>query len=41
MENYRAYTVTLSLNASQAMSGTVRVMPTDIFVYLPLVKKED
>ncbi|MBN1979782.1 MAG: hypothetical protein JW918_20500 [Anaerolineae bacterium] len=40
LENYQAYTVTLSLNASQAMSDTACVMPTDIFVYLPIVWSE-
>ena len=40
LENYQAYTVTLSLNASQAMSDTVCVMPTDIFVYMPSVRKD-
>ena len=40
LENYQAYTITLSLNASQAMSDTVCVMPTDIFAYLPIVRSE-
>jgi hypothetical protein len=43
VENYRWYTVTLHAMVGETtwMSDTVRVMPTNIFVHLPLVMKED
>jgi murein DD-endopeptidase MepM/ murein hydrolase activator NlpD len=41
LTNYTWYTVTLSavVNAMPIMSDTMRVMPTDRFVYLPLLSK--
>ncbi len=41
LTNYTWYTVTLNamLESTPFLSDTVRVMPTDIFVYLPLVLK--
>jgi hypothetical protein len=36
LTNYAWYTVTLSLQGPLPLSDTVRVMPTDIAVYLPL-----
>jgi hypothetical protein len=41
--NYQTYTVTLNamVGATPILSDTVCVMPTDIFVYLPLAIKED
>jgi hypothetical protein len=41
LTNYTWYTVTLSamVNVMPIMTGTLRVMPTDRFVYLPLVSK--
>lgn len=43
LTNYEWYTVTLSTMRGTAIlfSDTVRVMPTDIFVYLPLVLREN
>jgi hypothetical protein len=42
LTNYEPYTVTLStVGVTPPLSDTVCVMPTDIFVHLPLVKKED
>jgi hypothetical protein len=42
LTNYQTYTVTLNamVGATSILSDTVCVMPTDIFVYLPLVRKE-
>jgi len=39
LTNYTWYTVTLNgmLGSTPFLTDTVRVMPTDIFVYLPLV----
>ena len=39
LTNYTRYTVTLNgmLDSTPFLTDTVRVMPTDIFVYLPLV----
>ena len=41
LTNYHWYTVTLNamLNSTPFLTDTVTVMPTDIFVYLPLVLK--
>jgi hypothetical protein len=41
LTNYTGYTVTLSalLDSTSFLSDTVRVMPTDRLVYLPLVTK--
>jgi hypothetical protein len=41
--NYQWYTVTLHAMVGETswLSDTVRVMPTDIFVYLPVAMKED
>ena len=41
LTNYTWYTVTLNalLDSTPFLTDTVRVMPTDIFVYLPLVRK--
>jgi hypothetical protein len=41
--NYEWYTVTLNamVDAAPILTDTVRVMPTDIFVYLPLIMKEN
>jgi hypothetical protein len=41
LTNYQWYTVTLHalVNSTAWLSDTVRVMPTDIFVYLPEVRK--
>lgn len=42
LENYEWYTVTLiAAGTNPVLSDTVRVMPTDILVYLPIVLKED
>ncbi len=43
VQNYQWYTVTLHamLGSTPFLSDTVRVMPTDRFVYLPLVIRED
>ncbi|MBN1979783.1 MAG: right-handed parallel beta-helix repeat-containing protein [Anaerolineae bacterium] len=42
LTNYEWYTVTLTaVGTNPILSDTVRVMPTDIFVHLPLVLKED
>jgi hypothetical protein len=43
LTNYEWYTVTLSamLNTTAIFSDTVTVMPTDKFVYLPLILKEN
>ena len=43
LTNYEWYTVTLSTMRGTVIlfSDTVRVMPTDIFVYLPLVLREN
>jgi hypothetical protein len=43
VDNYRWYTVTLHamLGETSWLSDTVRVMPTDILVYLPLLLKGD
>lgn len=43
LTNYQWYTVTLNamLNSAPFLTDTVRVMPTDRFVYLPLVRRED
>ncbi len=43
VHNYQWYTVTLHamVGSTSWLSDTVRVMPTDNFVYLPLVVKED
>jgi hypothetical protein len=42
LTNYAWYTVTLStVNATPALSDTVCAMPTDLFMYLPMVVKED
>jgi hypothetical protein len=42
VQNYQWYTVTLSalVDRTALLSDTVRVMPTDIFVHLPLVRRE-
>jgi hypothetical protein len=42
VENYQWYTVTLHAMAGETswLSDTVRVMPTDVFVYLPLIQRE-
>jgi hypothetical protein len=42
LTNYEWYTVTLSamVDSTALLSNTVRVMPTDIFVHLPLVQRE-
>jgi parallel beta-helix repeat protein len=39
LENGRWYTVTLSVDTTPILSETVCVMPTDKFVYLPLIEK--
>ncbi|MCP4361329.1 MAG: hypothetical protein GY796_25245 [Chloroflexi bacterium] len=41
LTNYAPYTVTLNamLEGAPILTGTVSVMPTDIFVFLPLVKR--
>jgi hypothetical protein len=41
--NYEWYTVTLNaiVDSTPILTDTVRVMPTDIFVHLPLVLRED
>ena len=41
LTNYHWYTVTLNamLNSAPFLTDTVRVMPTDRFVYLPLVMR--
>jgi len=41
LTNYTLYTVTLSamLESTPFLTDTVKVMPTDIFVYLPLVSR--
>ncbi|HOT91641.1 MAG TPA: hypothetical protein PLJ78_04895 [Anaerolineae bacterium] len=40
VQNYQWYTVTLStVGVTPALSDTVRVMPTDRFVYLPVTLK--
>ena len=41
LTNYTWYTVTLNamLDTTPIMTGTVRVMPTDFFIYLPLVSR--
>ncbi|MFC1976419.1 glycosyl hydrolase family 28-related protein [Chloroflexota bacterium] len=43
VENYEWYTITLyaMVDSVPFLSDTVRVMPTDIFVYLPVVLKSD
>jgi len=43
LTNYEWYTVTLNalVDSTPILTDTVRVMPTDIFVRLPLVMKED
>lgn len=43
LTNYTWHTVTLEamVDSTSIVSDTVRVMPTDIFVYLPVVMKED
>jgi hypothetical protein len=42
LTNYEPYTVTLStVGVTPPLSDTVCVMPTDIFVHLPLVVRED
>ena len=43
LTNYQTYTVTLNamLGTAPILSDTVCVMPTDIFVHLPLMLKED
>jgi hypothetical protein len=43
LTNYEWYTVTLRamMDTTVLLSDTVSVMPTDIFVYLPLVLKEN
>ncbi|MFQ6101990.1 MAG: hypothetical protein ACE5OS_12265 [Anaerolineae bacterium] len=43
VENYQWYTVALHamVDSTSWLSDTVRVMPTDRFVYLPLVMRED
>jgi hypothetical protein len=43
LTNYQTYTVTLNamVGATPILSDTVRVMPTDTFVYLPAVMKGD
>jgi hypothetical protein len=43
LTNYEWYTVTLStlVDSTALLSDTVRVMPTDIFVHLPLVLREN
>jgi hypothetical protein len=43
LTNYQFYTVTLHamVDSTSFLSDTVRVMPTDKLVYLPLVMKED
>ena len=48
VRNYQWYTITLhamvdvpSIGETSWLSDTVRVMPTDIFVHLPLVMRED
>jgi hypothetical protein len=40
--NYEWYTVTLNamVDSTPILTDTVRVMPTDLFVYLPLVLKD-
>jgi hypothetical protein len=41
VDNYRWYTVTLStVGVTPTLSDTVRVMPTDRFMYLPLVSRD-
>jgi hypothetical protein len=41
LTNYAWYTVTLStVNATPALTDTVRAMPTDVFVHLPLVLRQ-
>jgi hypothetical protein len=41
VQNYQWYTVTLHAmaNSTSILSDTVRVMPTDVFVYLPLIMR--
>jgi hypothetical protein len=43
LTNYQWYTVTLNamVDSSPVLTDTVRVMPTDVFVRLPLMMKED
>jgi hypothetical protein len=43
LTNYEWYTVTLNAmaDATSILTDTVRVMPTNLFVHLPLVMKED
>ena len=43
LTNYQWYTVTLHamVDSTAFLSDTVRVMPTDISVYLPVVRKEE
>jgi hypothetical protein len=43
VQNYQWYTVTLNamVDSTVIVSDTVRVMPTDILVHLPLMMKED
>jgi hypothetical protein len=43
LTNYEWYTVTLSamVDTTAVLSDTVSVMPTDLFVYLPIAMKED
>jgi hypothetical protein len=43
VQNYQWYTVTLYAmeGTTSIMSDTVQVMPTDVFVHLPLMMKED
>ncbi|NBD34467.1 MAG: hypothetical protein GVY30_00530 [Chloroflexi bacterium] len=42
LTNYEWYTVTLSaVGTTPILSDTVKVMPTDIFIYLPLVMREN
>ncbi len=43
LTNYTWYTVTLNamVGSTPFLTDTVRVMPTDIFVYLPLVRRGD
>ncbi len=42
LENYRLYTVTLDavVDTTSILTDSVRAMPTDIFVYLPLIQRE-
>ncbi|VAW42933.1 hypothetical protein MNBD_CHLOROFLEXI01-3211, partial [hydrothermal vent metagenome] len=41
LSNYTPYTITLNaiLDSSPILTDTVTVMPTDTFVYLPVVKR--